>query len=156
MKIGSGMTWGEVYKAADEVDRAVVGAGTSTVGVGGHILGGGYGPLSFEKGLASDNVLQATVVTPTGKVLVANEFKNTDLFWAIRGVRSTRPTLLAHLANGLGRSRCLWSRHRVCLTDISYPSSLVRRIPIPGRILDRRRQRRCSAKGSWNHCLLHQ
>jgi FAD/FMN-containing dehydrogenase len=80
------MTWGEVYEAAHAVDKVVVGATTPSVGLGGHLGGGGHGPLTFSKGMASDNVLQATVVTTTGDILVANEVQNSDLFWAIRGV----------------------------------------------------------------------
>jgi hypothetical protein len=36
-------------------------------------------------GLAADQVLQATVVTTDGRVLVANAAQNQDLLWAIRG-----------------------------------------------------------------------
>lgn len=56
-----------------------------TVGLGGFIGGGGHGPLSSHYGLAADQILQATVVTTAGKVLVANDAQNQDLLWAIRG-----------------------------------------------------------------------
>lgn len=36
-------------------------------------------------GLAANQVLQMTVATATGKVLVANAVQNQDLFWALRG-----------------------------------------------------------------------
>lgn len=36
-------------------------------------------------GLAASQVLQMTVATATGKVLVANAVQNQDLFWALRG-----------------------------------------------------------------------
>lgn len=35
--------------------------------------------------MGADNVLQATVVTTSGDILVANDCRNPDLFWAIRG-----------------------------------------------------------------------
>ncbi|KAK1145762.1 hypothetical protein N8T08_004000 [Aspergillus melleus] len=57
-----------------------------TVGTaGGYIQGGGASALNRLFGLASDNALQFTVVTAEGKLVVANEFQNKDLFWALRG-----------------------------------------------------------------------
>lgn len=35
--------------------------------------------------MGADNVLQATVVTTSGDIIVANDCQNSDLFWAIRG-----------------------------------------------------------------------
>ncbi|KAH6972945.1 FAD-dependent monooxygenase [Ilyonectria sp. MPI-CAGE-AT-0026] len=83
--IGSGSNWGEVLQAAAAIGRTVVSGQDSTVGLGGFIGGGGHGPLSSHYGLAADQVLQATVVTTEGQVLVANEAQNQDLLWAIRG-----------------------------------------------------------------------
>ncbi|KAI9040214.1 FAD-binding domain-containing protein [Aspergillus affinis] len=58
----------------------------STVGTaGGYIQGGGVSVLNRPFGLASDNALQFTVVTADGDLVVANEFQNKDLFWALRG-----------------------------------------------------------------------
>lgn len=56
-----------------------------SVGLGGYIHGGGHGPLGRTYGLAANQVLQMTVATTTGKVLVANVAQNQDLFWALRG-----------------------------------------------------------------------
>lgn len=86
VELGSGWLWGQVYAAADEVGKVVVGGGEPSVGVGGHIQGGGHGPLTSTYGMAADNVLQATVVTTEGNVLVVNAYQNIDLYWAIRGV----------------------------------------------------------------------
>lgn len=36
-------------------------------------------------GQGANNVLEAEIVTPAGDIVVANEYQNTDLFWAIRG-----------------------------------------------------------------------
>ncbi|KAJ3534571.1 hypothetical protein NM688_g7115 [Phlebia brevispora] len=59
-----------------------------STGVGGLITGGGYGWLSGEHGLAIDNLVQATVVTADGSVLVANDKDHSDLFYGIRGCGS--------------------------------------------------------------------
>lgn len=35
--------------------------------------------------MGADNFDEATVVTPQGDIMVANEYQNSDVFWAIRG-----------------------------------------------------------------------
>ncbi|KAI1292421.1 FAD-binding domain-containing protein [Xylaria venustula] len=82
---GSGNTWGDALGFALENGRAVVSGQDKTVGLGGYIQGGGHGPLSSTYGLSADQLLQVTVVTSTGRVLVANDAQNQDLFWAVRG-----------------------------------------------------------------------
>ncbi|KAG6828984.1 hypothetical protein H0H92_006106 [Tricholoma furcatifolium] len=83
--IQGGAVWGDVYEECKKADVDVVGAPLWFVGVGGFLLGGGYGPLSGSKGLAVDNLLSATVILANGKVVKANAADNSDLFWAIRG-----------------------------------------------------------------------
>ncbi|KAL2692532.1 hypothetical protein Neosp_002942 [[Neocosmospora] mangrovei] len=83
--LGSGNTWGEVLAAAAKTGRTVISGQDGTVGLGGFIGGGGHGPLSSHYGLSADHVLQATVVTTEGEILVANDSQNQDLLWAIRG-----------------------------------------------------------------------
>ncbi|PCH42465.1 FAD-binding domain-containing protein [Wolfiporia cocos MD-104 SS10] len=65
--IGAGVQWGELYAAAEKNNRSVVGAFPPYVGVG------------------VDNVLQFTVVLPNASFVTANDYQNTDLFWALRG-----------------------------------------------------------------------
>lgn len=83
--LGSGNTWGGILKAAAKTGRTVISGQDGTVGPGGFIGGGGHGPLSSHYGLSADHVLQATVVTTEGEILVANDAQNQDLLWAIRG-----------------------------------------------------------------------
>ena len=82
---GSGNNWGMVIRYALTKNRVCVSGVDQTVGLGGFIQGGGHGPLSSTYGLSADQILQATVVTTTGEVLVANALQNQDLYWAIRG-----------------------------------------------------------------------
>ncbi|EEU37678.1 uncharacterized protein NECHADRAFT_87455 [Fusarium vanettenii 77-13-4] len=75
--IGGGCLWGDVYTALRDHDLECVGGGVHVVGVGGHLTGGGYGPLSQKFGMAD------------GSVVKASESENPDLFWAIRGGSSS-------------------------------------------------------------------
>jgi hypothetical protein len=85
-KSGVGVQAFEIYKAAHEKGRVVVGGEGETVGVmGGYILGGGHSPLTGLYGTGADNVLSFEVVTAAGEFVVANSTSNTDLFWALRG-----------------------------------------------------------------------
>ncbi|KAF2624825.1 FAD-binding domain-containing protein [Macroventuria anomochaeta] len=83
--VGSGQQWGNVLSLAMSQGRVVTTGQDPSVGLGGYIQGGGHGPLSRTYGLASNQVLQLTVATATGKVLIANAMQNQDLFWALRG-----------------------------------------------------------------------
>ncbi|KAI8649943.1 FAD-binding PCMH-type domain-containing protein [Fusarium sp. Ph1] len=87
--IGGGCLWGDVYTALREHDLECVGGGVHVVGVGGHLTGGGYGPLSQKFGMACDNIISATIVLADGRVVKASESENSDLFWAIRGGSSS-------------------------------------------------------------------
>jgi hypothetical protein len=48
-------------------------------------LGGGYGWLTGQYGLAIDNLLWAKMILADGSVVTASEEQHPDLFWAIRG-----------------------------------------------------------------------
>jgi FAD/FMN-containing dehydrogenase len=57
----------------------------STTGIAGLTLGGGFGWLTRQYGMTIDNLVSAEVVTADGNRLTADESRNPDLFWAIRG-----------------------------------------------------------------------
>lgn len=82
-----GSSWGDVYSTLDSSEYVAVGGCVPAVGVGGYILGGGYGMLSRAYGgLACDKAVSFTMVTASGNdVITASEEENEDLFWALKG-----------------------------------------------------------------------
>ncbi|KAI8665701.1 FAD-binding PCMH-type domain-containing protein [Fusarium sp. Ph1] len=86
--VAGGCLWGEVYTALRDEGLACVGGGVHNVGICGHLLGGGYGPLTQRYGMACDNIVSATVVLANGKIVQASDKQNPDLFWGIKGASS--------------------------------------------------------------------
>lgn len=84
-RIGAGTRWNAVVDAASEHGLAPVTGSSTSVGVVGYTLGGGYGPLTRSHGLTSDRVRGFRVVLADGSVVEAGPDSEPDLFWALRG-----------------------------------------------------------------------
>ncbi|KAH6989819.1 hypothetical protein BKA56DRAFT_629547 [Ilyonectria sp. MPI-CAGE-AT-0026] len=82
---GSGNNYGRILGAAMNASRVVISSKDPTVGPGGHIQGGGHGPLSSTYRLAADQIYQVRVVTTQREIPVADATQNQDLIWAVRG-----------------------------------------------------------------------
>ncbi|CAI9097181.1 OLC1v1033552C1 [Oldenlandia corymbosa var. corymbosa] len=84
--VQAGALLGELYYAISKQSNVLAfPAGVCpTVGAGGHISGGGYGPLIRKHGLTVDHVVDAQIIDVNGKVL-DRKGMGEDLFWAIRG-----------------------------------------------------------------------
>ncbi|XP_027091208.1 berberine bridge enzyme-like D-2 [Coffea arabica] len=84
--VEGGATLGQTYYAISEAskDHGFSAGSCPTVGIGGHIAGGGFGLLSRKYGLAADNVEDALLVDADGRVL-DREAMGEEVFWAIRG-----------------------------------------------------------------------
>jgi FAD/FMN-containing dehydrogenase len=87
--VGAGLNQ---LEAVTELGRAGFAAPTGTegtVGLVGATLGGGFGLLTRNFGMASDNLIAAEVVVASdvngAKAIVADENNNSDLLWALRG-----------------------------------------------------------------------
>lgn len=83
--LGAGVQVYEMYEALEAHGMTMVGSANPTVGVMGWFQGGGHGPLSSTYGMGAHNLIEATVVLPSGEVVVTNECRYPDLFYALRG-----------------------------------------------------------------------
>lgn len=86
-RAGPGATLGDLYYAVARESGGALGfpAGICpTVCVGGHLSGGGFGPMMRKHGLGADNVVDAEVVDAEGRLL-DRAAMGEGLFWAIRG-----------------------------------------------------------------------
>lgn len=83
--VGSGVSLGAVYQAAAKVGMAFPAGSCPTVGLAGHIHGGGFGLISRTLGLASDSMRGAEIVDAQGALKVATQASDPDLFWALQG-----------------------------------------------------------------------
>ena len=94
---------GEAVTTLGEEGFAVPTGREATVGLAGATLGGGFGFLTRNLGMACDNLMAAEVVVPSGddgaKAITADEHSNSDLLWALRGrrKRQLRNRHLPHL-----------------------------------------------------------
>ncbi|MFC9557691.1 FAD-binding oxidoreductase [Rhodococcus sp. NPDC056960] len=87
--VGTGLTQAETVAALGRRGFVIPTGSEGGVGLGGVVLGGGFGLLTRSFGLASDNLLAAEVVVADGehsaKIVDATEHTDPDLLWACRG-----------------------------------------------------------------------
>ncbi|MDJ0628675.1 MAG: BBE domain-containing protein [Rhodobacter sp.] len=87
--IGVGYGNWDMYRIFNNVYSRTLPAGSCySVGLGGHITGGGYGILSRQWGLTVDHMTAVDIVVKTGhkpELITASASENADLFWAVRG-----------------------------------------------------------------------
>ncbi|WP_083409835.1 FAD-binding oxidoreductase [Mycolicibacterium rutilum] len=87
--IGAGLSWQQVLDATTPYGLAPPCGSAPGVGVVGLLTGGGVGPLARSIGLSSNYVRRFEVVTGTGALLHVTPQDSPDLFWGLRGGKST-------------------------------------------------------------------
>ena len=85
VRVGPGVTWGELDQETQRHGLAVTGASVSTTSVVGVTLSGGSGWLQRKLGLSCDNLLAAELISADGEVIRADEHDHPELLWALRG-----------------------------------------------------------------------
>ncbi|MBV9229902.1 MAG: FAD-dependent oxidoreductase, partial [Chloroflexi bacterium] len=85
VRIEAGAKWAQVIEAAHPFGLAPLNGFASTVGVVGYLLGGGYGWLVRQYGLAACSLRSVDLVTADGRLLLVNEQSYPDLLWGLRG-----------------------------------------------------------------------
>ncbi len=84
--VGGGANVLDVYRDLVVKHGVAVPVGTCpTVGVGGLVLGGGFGRLMRRYGVTADSLRAATVVLADGRIVRCSDAVRPDLFWALRG-----------------------------------------------------------------------
>lgn len=85
VEVGAGATLGDIYHYLAQFSAAIPAGSCPSVGVAGHVLGGGFGLMARKYGLACDSVLSFEIVTSKGDILNVSATENSDLYWALRG-----------------------------------------------------------------------
>jgi hypothetical protein len=84
-RVGAGVRWHTVVDAAAPYGLAGLPGSSTTVGVVGTTLGGGFGWLGRRFGLAAHSVTAAEIVTADGELRTLSRHRHPDLFWAVPG-----------------------------------------------------------------------
>ncbi len=119
--VGTGLTQAETVAALGASGWTIPTGSEGGVGLGGVVLGGGFGLLSRRLGLACDRLLAADVVVADGpdsaKMISTAADDHADLLWACRGgggnnfgIATSYTVALEPLAE-VALGYCTWSGH---------------------------------------------
>lgn len=81
--VGPGCTLSHLYDTLLPKGRIIPGGSCASVGIGGLVLGGGYGLLGRKLGLTCDSLQEVTMVDGNG--MIRNSKNDQELLWACKG-----------------------------------------------------------------------
>ena len=84
-RVAAGAIWDDVLAAAAVHGLVGLPGSSTTVGVVGSTLGGGFGWLGRRYGLAAHSIISADVVTADGDCITASPNDHPALFWGLQG-----------------------------------------------------------------------
>jgi hypothetical protein len=83
IEVGPGCTVSQLYDIILPKGRIIPAGSCASVGIGGLVLGGGYGIISRQFGLACDSLIEVTMVDGKGNIRSSADDK--ELLWACKG-----------------------------------------------------------------------
>ena len=84
-RVEGGALWVHATEAAGDHGLAALHGSSPDVGIAGYSLGGGIGWYARKLGLATNSLLAVELVTADGEHVRADDTRNRELFWALRG-----------------------------------------------------------------------
>ncbi|MDH2380874.1 FAD-binding oxidoreductase [Bradyrhizobium sp. CER78] len=107
--VGAGTNMGHLNAALDIYHLHVPGGSCHDVCVAGFMQGGGFGYTSRCFGLNCDNVVAIRVMLADGRIVVADDKVNRDLFWAVRGGTGGNFGILLEITYRLHEVKSVWA-----------------------------------------------
>lgn len=83
--IGVGVRNHQLFSALPPLHVGLPHGRCPVTGVGGFVLGGGFGFTSRTMGMLSDTLVRTEMITASGDILTCDAHNNPDLYWACRG-----------------------------------------------------------------------
>lgn len=120
VKIQGGVINRKLYDTVASRGYPFPGGTCPTVGVAGYTQGGGWGLSCRLFGLGADNLLEFEMIDYKGRILIANENQNEDLFWACRGAGGGNFGIIVSMKFKLPKKV-----DKVTLFSIYYPDTSV-------------------------------
>lgn len=107
--VGAGTDMEHLNAALDIYHLHVPGGSCHDVCVAGFMQGGGFGYTSRCFGLNCDNVLAIRVMLADGRIVVADDQSNRDLFWAVRGGTGGNFGILLEITYRVHEVKSVWA-----------------------------------------------
>lgn len=119
IKVGGGIKNKKLYAELTSRGYPFPGGTCPTVGVSGFVTGGGWGLSCRKFGLGCDSLLEIEMINYKGKLIKANNFKNTDLFWAIKGSGGGNYGVIVSMTFSLPKQKV----NNISLFTLYYPNA---------------------------------